>query len=301
MEKQFPGFYPQNLNNLKTLVDSSTVVFGATVLLDLYRINHWSYFLDIAEGKIKQDKRWLPYDTAWYYHTRLPQTIQDEIEKVKTASMYLQNFKDMIDDGRHHPFVQDDIMSKFNEFVQDATNALASNTNSLTDNYRVGEVKRRIAKFFEGRTGSAYDESKLSQLLTESETRFHDQMCPCISLSTSQDKRIKANRYIIWKQMQQHAKETQEPILLVLNRITPNWFAIYHDDVVVPQPSLVNEFIVKTGQPIYIVSAHDFIRQIADECDQKNELLKELHDKPTFGNNQQIDFHNNDQQINGNG
>lgn len=296
MKRLFPGFYPLSANELDEFDNNSVVVFGATMLLDLYRINGWKTFMDVIEENIPWERRWLPYDTAWYYHNELSRVISNEISKTRTASMYLHQFKEMINDPCHHPYLDSKLMSRFEKYVSLISRDIIKTEDILNNNLSYGELKLRIHSFYEGRIGEPYDNAQMLQLQQEAKERHKNQENPCLSISNSQDERINSNRYIVWKQIQKYAKEEQRPISLVLNRITYNWFAIYND-VIMPQPSLVNEFKLETGVDIHITTVYDFINRLDIDSHRKEEILKQLHNKPTLGNDQQIQFNTNDQQL----
>lgn len=111
-------------------------------------------------------------------------------------------------------------------------------------------------------------------------------MSPCLTLSSNPDVRIKHNRYVIWKQIQKRAKDSGKPVLLVLNRITPNWFFIFNEEVVYPRQELINEFNKCTGQNIHIITAYSFIDYLTKDnrTAEQEVLLNQLHNRPTPGN-----------------
>lgn len=52
MKKHFPGFYTYTSYELRELISKSTIVFGASVLLDLLKISYGKDFLDIISKEI---------------------------------------------------------------------------------------------------------------------------------------------------------------------------------------------------------------------------------------------------------
>ena len=290
MKTFFPGFYPYTSDQIKSFLNDSTVVFGASVLLDLYRISNWPVFLNLIKTKIDKNRLWLPYDTAWLYHNRMPEVIDEQIESVRTALKYLNLFKEAIESPFGHPFISNDLMTRFGSFINDASEALDDDRKYLIKNLKASELKVGIEKLFHGKIGQPYPEAQLTQLYDESKKRFENQMAPCLTLSSSSDVRIKYNRYVIWKQIQKQSKETGKPILLVLNRITPNWFFIYNEDVVYPRQELINEFNSCTEHNIHIITAYNLVDYLTKEgrTPEQEALLKQLHNKPTLGNMQKI-------------
>lgn len=295
MKTLFPGYYPYTDEEIKRFLDESTVVFGASVLLDLYRISKWSVFLNLVKTKIKQNRLWLPYDTAWLYHTRMPEVIGEQIESVRTALKYLNLFKEAIESPFGHPFVGIELMTRFSEFIEAATEALDIDKNDLMKNLKSSDLKSCIEELFHGKIGQRYPDAQMKQLYDECKKKYEDQIAPCLTLSSSQDVRIQSNRYVIWKQIQKQSKETKKPILLVLNRITSNWFYIYNEHVVYPRQELINEFNSCTKQNIYIITAYNLVDYLTKDnrTPEQEALLKQLHNKPTLGNTQKITNTNN--------
>ena len=290
MKSLFPGYYPYTNNQVRSFIKESTIVFGASVFLDLYRISNWSVFLDLIKTKIDQNRIWMPYDTAWLYHNRMPEVIDEQIERVKTASKYLNSFKESIESPFGHPFISNDLMTRFSAFINDASKALDDDRKYLVQNLKSSALKSNIEKLFHDKIGDAYADAQLQQLYDESQKRYENQIAPCLSFSSSPDVRIKHNRYVIWKQIQKKAMDTRKPILLVLNRITSNWFFIYNKDVVCPRQELINEFNRYTGQSIHIITAYSFVDYLTkgNRTAEQETLLLQLQNKPTLGNNEKL-------------
>lgn len=290
MKTLFPGYYPYTNNQVRSFIKESTIVFGASVFLDLYRISKWSVFLDLIKTKIDQNRIWMPYDTAWLYHNRMPEVIDEQIERVKTASKFLNSFKEAIESPFGHPFISNDLMTRFSAFINDASKALDDDRNYLVQNLKSSALKSAIEKLFHDKIGDAYADAQLQQLYDESQKRYDNQIAPCLTLSSSPDVRIKHNRYVIWKQIQKKAMDTGKPILLVLNRITSNWFFIYNKDVVYPRQELINEFDRYTGQSVHIITAYSFVDYLTkgNRTAEQDALLRQLQNKPTLGNTEKL-------------
>lgn len=297
MKALFPGYYPYTNNQVRSFIKESTIVFGASVFLDLYRISKWPVFLDLIKTKIDQNRIWMPYDTAWLYHNRMPEVIDEQIERVKTASKYLNSFKETIESPFGHPFISNDLMTRFSEFINDASKALDDDRKYLVQNLKSSALKSSIEKLFHDKIGDAYADAQLQQLYDESQKRYENQIAPCLTFSSSPDVRIKHNRYVIWKQIQKKAMDTRKPILLVLNRITPNWFFIYNKDVVYPRQELINEFNSCTGQSIHIITAYSFVDYLTkgNRTTEQESLLLQLQNKPTMGNTEKLIYTNSTQ------
>lgn len=292
MKKLYPGYYPYTNEQIKEFIKEANIVFGASVLLDLFRISHSRLFLDLIDTKISKERLWLPYDTVWLYHNRLVSVIEEQIEDGNNASKHLNAFKESINNKYGHPYITQDLMTKFDKFISEAEAALESDRKFLLSCLLNNDIKNKISKLFHNRIGTEYDATRMMQVFDESKKRNEEQIPPCMTFSSSTNPRIKHNRYVVWKQIQQYAKSENKPILIVLNRITPNWFFIYKDKVVTPHQALINEFKQETGQNVYILSVHDFLTHLLTAHEKENpeiqKLLSQLHEKSTPGNSQKI-------------
>ena len=294
MKQHFPGFYTYSKQEQKDLICKSTIVFGASVLLDLLKISYGKDFLDIVSKEIVAERLWLPYDTAWLYHERLASVIDEQVKNVDSAASALNRLKDSFFFFCQHPYISDTLKVGFDNMMKQLKEALDKDRNFLLGHLNNSILRKRINELFQGRIGEPYEQNQLEQLYQESEERHKQGRHPSIDLSSSKNIRIKHHRLIVWKQIERYAKEEKKDIVLVLNRITPNWFFIYNDVMVRPHQNLINEFIENTGQNIYIITAHELIdRLVSKKTTDVDNLLTQLKNKPDFTYNQQTDFKDN--------
>ncbi|SEW23546.1 hypothetical protein SAMN04487827_2232 [Prevotella sp. khp7] len=294
MKQHFPGFYTYTEQEQKDLIDKSTIVFGASVLLDLLKISYGNVFLDIVNEKIEKERLWLPYDTAWLYHERLAIVVDEQVKNVDSAATALNRLKDSFSDNGQHPYIHDTLKVDFYEMINKIKDALDEDRSFLLGHLNNSTLRSRIDELFQGRIGEPYEQNQLEQLYQESEERHKQRRHPSIDFSRSKNTRIRHHRLIVWKQIERYAKESKKPIVLVLNRITPNWFFIYNDAMVRPHQNLINEFIEDTKQNIYIITAHELIDKLTPQkTSDVNNLLAQLKNKPNFTFNQQTDLEDN--------
>lgn len=294
MEQHFPGFYTYTKQEQKNLIDNSTIVFGASVLLDLLKISYGKAFLNIVSKEIKTDCLWLPYDTAWLYHERLASVINEQVKNVDSAASALNRLKDSFSDNGQHPYIRDTLRVDFDKMMNLLKDALDKDRNFLLGHLNASYLRKRINDMFRDRIGDPYEQSQLEQLYQESEERHKQRKHPCLDFSNSKNIRIRHHRLIVWKQIERHAIETKKPIVLVLNRITPNWFFIFNDAMVRPHQNLISEFIKDTGQNIVVITAYEFIDRLTPrKTNEVFNLLSQLKNKPDMQYNQQTDLNDN--------
>ena len=294
MKQHFPGFYTYSKQEQKDLISKSTIVFGASVLLDLLKISYGKNFLDIVSKEIGSERLWLPYDTAWLYHERLATIVDEQVKNVDSAASALNRLKDSFSDNGQHPYVSDTLKVSFDKMMNQLKDALDKDRDFLLSHLNNSILRKRIDELFRGRIGEPYEQNQLEQLYQESEERHKQGRHPSIDFSSSKNIRIRHHRLIVWKQIERYAKEEKKDIVLVLNRITPNWFFIYNDTLVRPHQNLINEFIENTGQNIYIITAHELIdRLVSKKSTDVANLLTQLKNKPDFTYNQQTDLKDN--------
>ena len=290
MKKHFPGFYTYTPQELRDLISKSTIVFGASVLLDLLKISYGNDFLNVISKEIPKERLWLPYDTAWLYHERIATVIDEQIKHVDSAASALNRLKDSFSDNGQHPYIRDILKVDFDNMMNRLKDALEKDRNFLLSHLNNSDLRKRIDELFRDRIGDPYEQNQLEQLYLESEARHKQLRHPCIYFSSSKNIRIRHHRLIVWKQIERYAKEQEKPVVMVLNRITPNWFFIYNDALVRPHQNLINEFIENTHQKIYIITAHELIERLVPKKTQEDtNLLAQLKNKPDLLYNQQTD------------
>lgn len=211
-----------------------------------------------------------------------------------SAASALNRLRDSFSDNGQHPYISDILKVDFDMMMHRLKDALEKDRNFLQSHLNNSTLRKRIDEIFQGRIGAPYEESQLEQLYQESEDRHNQHKHPCLDFSSSKNVRIRHHRLIVWKQIERYAKEEKKPVVLVLNRITPNWFFIYNDTIIRPHQNLINEFIDNTGQNIYIITAHELIERLASKKtpDIPN-LLSQLKSIPDLRYNQQTDLNDN--------
>ena len=122
MKSKFFGYYSYSPSELKEILSNSIITLDYSLLLDINKLSHGSLLLDILSNYSK--RLWLPYDTAWMYHQKLQESIEEQILKVDTAKKYLTSFKRATDDPMNHPYIADDLASKYGSLMKLAIDAL---------------------------------------------------------------------------------------------------------------------------------------------------------------------------------
>ena len=89
--------------------------------------------------------------------------IDEQIESVRTALKYLNLFKEAIESPFGHPFISNELMTRFGGFIEDATKALDDDRNYLVKNLKSSYLKSSIEELFHGKIGQPYPEAQLIQ------------------------------------------------------------------------------------------------------------------------------------------
>lgn len=158
MKQHFPGFYTYSKQEQKELIGSSTIVFGASVLLDLLKISYGKVFLDIVSKNVTEERLWLPYDTAWLYHERLAKVIDEQIKNVDSAASALNRLKESFTDNVQHPYISDTLKISFDKMMNQLKDALEKDRNFLLGHLNDSILRKRIDELFRDRIGEPLDD-----------------------------------------------------------------------------------------------------------------------------------------------
>ncbi len=295
MKSKFFGYYSYSPSELKEILSNSIITLDYSLLLDINKLSHGRLMLDLLSNY--SNRLWLPYDTAWMYHQKLQESIEEQILKVDTAKKYLTSFKSATDDPMNHPYIADDLASKYGSLMKLAIDALDKESKYLNASLYKSKIRDRILNMFDGKIGDEYNFSDLQRVCGDAAERASIGRPPCISLITSKIEREKFHYYIVWKQIQQKLLGgNNNSIVFVTNQLTENWFISYRNLTCVTSPFLRAEFENATGKLFFSMTANLFVRKFMPKSEKRQEyekLLAQLHKMPQRRTGDSFDLSSN--------
>lgn len=282
MKSKFSGYYKYSDDELNSILSESVYTLDYSFLLDINTLSHGRLILDILQQY--SDRLWLPYDTAWMYHQKIKETIEDQIKRVITAKKYLTSFKHVTDDAMNHPYIAEELKNKYDLLMKLTIEALDKESKYLTNSLVNSDIKTKILNLFEGKVGEEYNSSELKIIYEEGAEMNKRLAPPCVNLITSDCERERFHYYIIWKQIQKKViEDNDKSVIFITNKLTENWFLNHRNKFCVTSPILRTEFERITNKSIICMSAHYFVRKCRLKTGNPQEyekLLLQLNKTP---------------------
>jgi predicted nucleic acid-binding protein len=113
MKKKFPGYYRPSNEEFNRIWKQALFVFDTNVLLDLYRLSERSSNELFNVLNAIRENIWIPYQVSKEYHKNLNEVIKGQAEKYSDSLKQLEKFKNVIEEKRNHPFLEDEMLNEF--------------------------------------------------------------------------------------------------------------------------------------------------------------------------------------------
>lgn len=287
MKKHFPGYFPPNDSEIKSLWDTCIFVVDANILLNMYRYSDATRqeFLRVLES-IKA-RLWLPHRAAEeYFENRLFVIAQQEKaydETVKT----IQNLQNDLKNSRQHPFISDKLLKRLDGIFDDVAKELIKNKEVHSKRTTSDKIQDALKVLFQGNVGEPYPEEDLTSICQEGENRYAKKIPP----GYKDDKKaegdsIRVNNHrkfgdlIIWRQLIDKAKEAKKGVVFIIDDKKEDWWTIFKGKNIGPRPELIKEFHEKTNKRFYMYQADRFLEFASKHFKQavKTESVDEIRD-----------------------
>jgi hypothetical protein len=260
MRTLFPGFFTPTEAEFKQLWRDATFAFDANVLLDLYKLT--SSARQVFFGVLDKlgDRVFLPNQAALEYLRRrlsvleapaeLQKAVRSDVEKfVKTLESRMQDQappkgKDIIDLAKH-------AAKKINE-------ALDAGQKNVADLSRDDEIRIKLVGFFDGKTGSPYDSSRLEEIYKCGAVRYSRGVPPGYKDNDKGDPG-RFGDLVIWYQLMEHATDVKKPIIFVTRDSKEDWWLQQNGKTIGPRPELRQEMKQVAGVDFYMYETTKFL------------------------------------------
>jgi hypothetical protein len=271
LKDKFLNYYhnPYSDTDFDTLWENCIFIFDSSVLLALYEVPKKSAtsFIKILKSPKFNSRLWIPYQVGLeYQRNRLKTIINHEIRYdvsgiTGNLTTKINKIKSKIDSIS---LLQDKYLDK-SEIIKCLTNITkeVEKTQILLNKYNPDylndedDIRKELDKLFRGkRVGEKIPKE---EWLTEAKERREDGIPP----GTEDKKRSnkKYGDYIIWKEIIQHAKTKELPVILVNNDVKGDWWLRKQDELLGPHPVLVEEFIRETNESFYMYTLNNFLKE----------------------------------------
>lgn len=271
MRSQFKGHFGETQEATDELWKTATFVFDANVLLNLYRYsdkaaNEFLKLLTAIQGRC-----WLPEQCVHEYLSNRSTVISDQMKAYSETAKNINAIKEKFAGSKGHPFISEHYFEALSSIIEKIDRELTRNRSLQEIRISSDELKEQIADIFTGKVGESFSDEDLDKLFVEGETRYSEKIPPGYidgnkypAAKKRSEKRSNFGDLILWRQIQNMAKNEAKPVILVTDDQKEDWWLISSGKTISPRPELISEFCKNTDQNIRIYTPNRFL-QLAEE------------------------------------
>lgn len=284
MRSKFPGYYSLSDDELGEMWDKAIVVLDTNVLLDCYRVSPetQSDLLTLLKFYGSHNRLWIPYQVALEYHNNLYGVIFDQMHNYDETLKILNGFFGSITQKRNHPFLNDNLIRRANNFMKDISRYFESQKKKLRGAANDTSFKGKIADIFDGHVGEPFSEEQLKQIYDEGKKRYMQNVPPGYE-DKKKDEPARYNDLVVWKEVLKYAQDNNVSVIFVSSDTKKDWYLVAKGQTICPHPQLVKEFQDETNQKILLYSLERFMSLAKDRkvVNIQNDSIEELKEKDT--------------------
>lgn len=284
MRSKFPGYYSLSDDEFDEMWDKAIIVLDTNVLLDFYRVSSetQSDLLSLLKFYGSHDRLWIPYQVALEYHDNLYGVVFEQMHNYDETLKTLKNFLGSITQKRNHPFLNDDLINRANNFMKDIDGYFDSQKKKLRGSTNDTSLKGKIADVFDGHVGESFSEDQLKQIYDEGRNRYLKNIPP----GYEDKKKGEPDMYkdlIVWREVLKYALDNHVSVIFVSSDTKKDWYLVEKGQTICPHPLLVKEFQNETNQNILLYSLERFMSLAKDRKVVKiqEDSIEELKEKDT--------------------
>lgn len=266
MKNIFIGHFKKDDPEINDLWKTATFVFDANVLLNLYRYSEptRNAFLDLFE-KVG-DRIWMPEQVGYEFLSNRPRVISEQSKAYTSAIESIEKLSASFSEERAHPFISPAAKAAYDKAADAIKNEMKENQAAQDKLLTDDNILDTLCELFEGKVGASYPTEKMSELFEEGEKRYADSIPPGYkdekkfkSPQNFDEKRANFGDWILWAQILDHSKESENPVILVTNDTKEDWWLEQSGKTLGPRPELISEFHLKTKQHVLIYKPERFL------------------------------------------
>ncbi|MGW3467150.1 PIN domain-containing protein [Saccharopolyspora sp. NPDC000995] len=272
MRESFFGRFPLTEGELDQIWTKALVVLDTNTLVHFYRysVNTRKELLRVLEEL--QSRLWIPHQVANEFHTQRLERIKEQLdlgEKVTTlAEKHLNTLKSEVEALSRNPFLDmTKIGQKIDRFKEDLIGKIKEEHAEGIESYGVSlhddPVLEKMAQLFSDRVGPPFTDIEKERLQSTAEERYTSKIPPGYKDSQKSGD-AKYGDFILWSQLINHAKETEQDVLFVTDDSKEDWWQKVDGKMLGPRPELRDEFLRETGRIFYAYSSVRFLEKFAE-------------------------------------
>jgi hypothetical protein len=292
MRKHFAAYYRPTPEEFRALHEG-IVSLDANVLLDFYRFSSDTREQFLALLEKLRSRLWLTHQAASEFHKNRLVVIAGRQRALTQAHEGLKQAQQRLEDLYRSPSKEsNERWAKVTEawktldgYVSD----LERETVKPSSDVGVDRIWGRLTTLFEDRVGEPYSADEYQRLFEVGKDRYAKRIPPGFADTDKPGDAIYGD-WLLWRQLLDHAKSENKPIVLVTDEKKEDWWLSCAGRTVSPLPELLAEMASEAGQLFYMYQPDQFLRVIGPTVQQEasGSAIKELQSLPSRAESEQL-------------
>jgi len=266
MKELFKWYFPLSDDEIRKIWEEGILTVDTNVLLDLYR-----YHEDTREALLSainsfDGRAWIPHQVAEEFFRNRNGVILSSNSAFNDAEKNIYEVQKSIEEPlkkiKSNRIIPDELEERLEQAIKSATELAIEEVQEIRGkypDYRVDDpILDNICNLFDGKVGSSFSIDKLPEILKEAKRRKDSKIPPGYK-DSSKDGVKPYGDYIIWRQVMDHIKEANKPLIFVTSEQKEDWWEKSSGKTIGPLYELLKEFFEETGQRFLLYRTDRFL------------------------------------------
>lgn len=276
MKDKYSWYSPLTQEELNEAWDSGILTFDANVLLDLYRYHESTRDSLISSIEKLNCTKWLSAQTAEEFFRNRKKSIlsssktfkdaKDEIDKLKAkATEVTQTLRS----NRLIPSsISDNLSKETDSLLAKTSQAIEVEIKKHPNFLENDPVLERLFQVFDKAIGDDFSETDKKAHSKSAEERKNKKIPPGY-MDKDKDGDRAYGDYFFWRQVLDHAKAQNKPVIIVTSEKKEDWWEIVSGQTIGPRYELVKEAFEVTGRKALIYQTDRFLSYALERLGEK--------------------------------
>jgi predicted nucleic acid-binding protein len=273
MKEMFRGYYRPTDEEFKKLWDDCLFVLDTNVLLNFYRYSEKTSkdFFSILE-KIS-DRVWVPYQVAYEYHKNRLEEISNKKRSYRDLCKIIEDTQKKlvveIKKYERHPYIEiSSLENKVDDCFSDIKKQIEEKEKGHPDLIKEDPIREKISILLKGKIGQKFSDEQLEETYKKGRKRYDEKVPPGFR---DQEKggNSQYGDLVLWFEIIEKAKQTNKPVILVIDDNKEDWWTILQKETIGPRPELIQEFFSEANSQFYMYKPEQFMHYAGEYLGQK--------------------------------
>lgn len=266
MKELFKWSIPLNEEQIKKIWEEGILTVDTNVLLDLYRYHfNTSQALLASLNKFK-GRAWTSYQVADEFFRNRNAVIVSSKGAFNEAERLIFELTKSIEEPlkklKNSRIIPDELEEKLENAIKlgidEAKLSIEKIKEEFPDYRKNDPILTSIVALFKKSVGEPYSSEQLPDILKEAKRRKDNKIPPGFKDADKDGDRPYGD-YIMWRQILDHVKKVQKPLIFVTSEQKGDWWEKGQGETIGALYDLLKEFHQETGQRFLIYSTYRFL------------------------------------------